>query len=150
MEGLRNPRFTPRENDILVEGVMSSYDQLYGSLSCKTKTSQKYKLWAKICRSVSASGVFKRTPETCKKRFGDIKLRLKRKMADAGRHACGTGGGPPASLHLHSYEEKIYSIMNSRLIFGIGGNQDIGPSTSHSTPGESYAITSIFKLSIMM
>ncbi|XP_075460946.1 uncharacterized protein LOC142497266 isoform X2 [Ascaphus truei] len=54
-------------------------------------------------------------------------------MVQVGRHACSTGGGPPVSLHLQSYEQKMYYIMDHQLVFGIGGDRDIGPTISQQS-----------------
>ncbi|XP_063781192.1 uncharacterized protein LOC134929526 [Pseudophryne corroboree] len=90
--------------------------QLFGPESAKVPTRKKTVLWAKVVAAVNSEGVVKRTEDTCRKRYYDIKRRVKSKMAKEAKSARKTGGGPPFIATYVDYEEPMRTIIPPEVV----------------------------------
>ncbi|XP_075442023.1 uncharacterized protein LOC142501777 [Ascaphus truei] len=123
----RNVKFSDEENQVLVASILEHYDRLFGHLVVKTSPMVKRQLWRNIRDAVSGCGIQVRTHDNCRKRFDDIKRKLKIKLQQYSKHARGTGGGPPATpLNLTPLEEQLSAKLPSIVIKGFEGDFDIG------------------------
>ncbi|XP_075450880.1 uncharacterized protein LOC142492010 [Ascaphus truei] len=105
------------------------WDRTSGTLEANIKTpaAVKRELWRNIRDSVSGCGVQVRSHDNCRKRFDDIKRKLKVKLQSINKHAAGTGGGPPAvHLKLTPLEEQLSSKLPVIQVEGLEGDFDIG------------------------
>ncbi|MEE6520050.1 hypothetical protein FKM82_017846, partial [Ascaphus truei] len=82
VEKPRNPRFNDQENRALVTGILEHYDSLYGHLVARTSSSSKNEMWDTIIIGVNACGNRVRDKLNCRKRFDDIRSKLKKKIQD--------------------------------------------------------------------
>ncbi|XP_068103330.1 myb-related transcription factor, partner of profilin-like [Hyperolius riggenbachi] len=120
----RGIRFSDAENLSLCEEVVLRFDDLYGRNSGKTDVATKTSLWRSIRSEVCAVEHRHRTEQQCRKRFADIKLRLRKKLSKLRQYAIGTGGGPPASLNLTDYEQVVQPYLMTEALYGIRGGYD--------------------------
>ncbi|XP_063786129.1 uncharacterized protein LOC134934685 [Pseudophryne corroboree] len=126
-ERIRAPKFTPAENDVLIQGVVKNYSKLFGRLNgLSVPYDSKESIWREIAMNVSAEGVCVRTAHVCKKRYHDCKSNVKRKMALEKKYVSGTGGGSPIQVDFHSWEVPLQEIVCPAGIFGIEGGIDTG------------------------
>ncbi|KAJ1147749.1 hypothetical protein NDU88_000608 [Pleurodeles waltl] len=69
----RAPQFTPEELEVLAEGALAKYPQLYGPGDKQVKAHAKVKIWQAIARSVRTKGVYERSSRHCRKRWEDLR-----------------------------------------------------------------------------
>ncbi|XP_063773116.1 uncharacterized protein LOC134909784 isoform X2 [Pseudophryne corroboree] len=94
---------------------MKSQRQLFGPESAKVPTRRKTVLWAKVVAAVnSGGGGVKRMEDTCRKRYYDIKRRVK--MAREAKSARKTGGGQPYIARYLEYEEPMRSVIPPEVV----------------------------------
>ncbi|XP_075454992.1 uncharacterized protein LOC142494319 [Ascaphus truei] len=135
VEKPRNPRFNDQENRALVTGILEHYDSLYGHLVARTSSSSKNEMWDTIIIGVNACGNRVRDKLNCRKRFDDIRSKLKKKIQDQRVHASGTGGGPPPQrLILTPLEELLQGKLLPVVVEGLVGDRDIGIYPSQFPP----------------
>ncbi|KAJ8932262.1 hypothetical protein NQ314_014800, partial [Rhamnusium bicolor] len=86
-----------------------------------TRTHQgKTKCWDKIETEFNgASGEVFRPKDVLRKKYENIKKRVKRKYADHKCYMQGTGGGPSQEITLTTIDSEIKEILGSR----VEGNQ---------------------------
>ncbi|XP_075455001.1 uncharacterized protein LOC142494327 [Ascaphus truei] len=127
VEKPRNPRFNDQENRALVTGILEHYDSIYGHLVGRTSAASKKEMWDTIVIGVNACGNSVRDKYHCRKRFDDIRSKLKKKIQDQRVHATGTGGGPtPQRLILTPLEELLRPKLLTVVVEGLAGDRDIG------------------------
>ncbi|XP_053570340.1 uncharacterized protein LOC128660488 isoform X2 [Bombina bombina] len=80
-ESKRNPAFTEQENEILAQKIEQYYEKLFGKFSDRTSSFEKDAIWQEIADSVSALDVRPRSVSKCKRRYSDLKIKVKAKMA---------------------------------------------------------------------
>ncbi|XP_075043543.1 uncharacterized protein LOC142103378 [Mixophyes fleayi] len=124
----RNVRFSHDENCVLVHNIIPCYEVILGNLAARTPLRRRHQLWGRVCDAVNAVGPLKRTVAHCRKRFSDIKRRLKEKMAQERRSTRRTGGGPPLRVEYTSYEEELRQIMPREIVEGINVQDTDSPS----------------------
>lgn len=69
----RAPHFSPEELELLAEGALAKYPQLYGPSNKQVKSHAKVKIWRAIARSVRTKGVYERNSRHCRKRWEDLR-----------------------------------------------------------------------------
>ncbi|XP_075042377.1 uncharacterized protein LOC142101835 [Mixophyes fleayi] len=124
----RNVRFSHDENCVLVHNIIPCYEVILGNLAARTPLRRRHQLWGRVCDAVNAVGPLKRTVAHCRKRFSDIKRRLKEKMAQERRSTRRTGGGPPLRMEYTTYEEELRQIMPAEIVEGINVQDTDSPS----------------------
>ncbi|XP_075443639.1 uncharacterized protein LOC142487717 [Ascaphus truei] len=135
VEKPRNPRFNDQENTALVTGILEHYDSIYGHLVGRTSSSSRKEMWDTIVIGVNACGNSVRDKYHCRKRFDDIRSKLKKKIQDQRVHATGTGGGPtPQRLILTPLEELLRAKLLPVVVEGLAGDRDIGIYPSQFPP----------------
>ncbi|XP_075450857.1 uncharacterized protein LOC142491962 [Ascaphus truei] len=92
-------------------------------------------MWDTIVIGVNACGNSVRDKYHCRKRFDDIRSKLKKKIQDQRVHATGTGGGPtPQRLILTPLEELLRAKLLPVVVEGLAGDRDIGIYPSQFPP----------------
>ncbi|XP_075445291.1 uncharacterized protein LOC142488838 [Ascaphus truei] len=95
--------------------------------SRRTSAASKKEMWDTIVIGVNACGNSVRDKYHCRKRFDDIRSKLKKKIQDQRVHATGTGGGPtPQRLILTPLEELLRPKLLTVVVEGLAGDRDIG------------------------
>lgn len=69
----RAPHFSPEELELLAQGALAKYSQLYGPADKQVKPHDKVKIWRAIARSVRMKGVYERSSLNCRKRWEDLR-----------------------------------------------------------------------------
>ncbi|XP_063795526.1 uncharacterized protein LOC134957489 [Pseudophryne corroboree] len=90
--------------------------QLFGPESAKVPTRKKMVLCVKVVAAVNSEGVVKRTEDTCRKRYYDIKRHVKSKMAKEAKSARKAGGGQPYIARYLEYEELMRSVIPPEVV----------------------------------
>ncbi|XP_075062096.1 uncharacterized protein LOC142150812 [Mixophyes fleayi] len=137
----RNVRFSHDENCVLVHNIIPCYEVILGNLAARTPLRRRHQLWGRVCEAVNAVGPLKRTVAHCRKRFSDIKRRLKEKMAQERRSTRRTGGGPPLRMEYTTYEEELRQIMPAEIVEGINVQDTDSPSFGQvvDSPGPQFS-----------
>uniref|UniRef100_A0A8C5PMG4 Lin-9 DREAM MuvB core complex component n=1 Tax=Leptobrachium leishanense TaxID=445787 RepID=A0A8C5PMG4_9ANUR len=107
----RNPPFTEAENEALARKVLENYSKLYGNRSAMISAHNRKEIWKSIARHVTAAGTTRRTPEKCKKRYSDLKIKVKNKMANKIRHRRRKGGQQPLNTTYTTSESLMRKII---------------------------------------
>ncbi|XP_075431149.1 uncharacterized protein LOC142468425 [Ascaphus truei] len=93
----------------------------------RTSAASKKEMWDTIVIGVNACGNSVRDKYHCRKRFDDIRSKLKKKIQHQRVHATGTGGGPtPQRLILTPLEELLRPKLLTVVVEGLAGDRDIG------------------------
>ncbi|XP_075053952.1 uncharacterized protein LOC142139989 [Mixophyes fleayi] len=137
----RNVRFSHDENCVLVHNIIPCYEVILGNLAARTPLRRRHQLWGRVCEAVNAVGPLKRTVAHCRKRFSDIKRRLKEKMAQERRSTRRTGGGPPLRMEYTTYKEELRQIMPAEIVEGINVQDTDSPSFGQvvESPGPQFS-----------
>ncbi|XP_075441406.1 uncharacterized protein LOC142486795 [Ascaphus truei] len=99
----------------------------HGAGGGRTSAASKKEMWDTIVIGVNACGNSVRDKYHCRKRFDDIRSKLKKKIQDQRVHATGTGGGPtPQRLILTPLEELLRPKLLTVVVEGLAGDRDIG------------------------
>ncbi|XP_063802144.1 myb-related transcription factor, partner of profilin-like [Pseudophryne corroboree] len=100
----------------LVRELMKHHRQLFGQDAGKVSSRRKSVLWGQVIVAVNSEGVVRRTEDTCRKRFYDIKRRVKAKMAKEAKSARKTGGGPPFRATYREWEEPVRALIPAEVV----------------------------------
>ncbi|XP_053561009.1 uncharacterized protein LOC128652087 [Bombina bombina] len=114
-----DPPFSPEENDVLIDKIRPVYDKLFGKLATRTSYSEKNNIWRRIAKAVNAVSDHPRSIPKCKKRFNDIKRKVKEKLVKIDNHNRRTGGHPPLRLPFCQYERITRDLIHPAMITGI-------------------------------
>ncbi|XP_063786405.1 myb-related transcription factor, partner of profilin-like [Pseudophryne corroboree] len=95
---------------------MKHHRQLFGQDAGKVSSRRKSVLWGQVILAVNSEGVVRRTEDTCRKRFYDIKRRVKAKMAKEAKSARKTGGGPPFRATYRDWEEPVRALIPAEVV----------------------------------
>ncbi|KAI2646901.1 Myb-related transcription factor, partner of profilin [Labeo rohita] len=127
----RNPvkkkNFSELELDVLITQVQSNQLVLFGSLKSGIKGSQKNAVWNEITAAVNSVDDVNRTSVEVKKKWADLKLSTKKRLAALKRSTTQTGGGQPdPRFVLTPTEERVSALIGPESIVGIsvGGDTD--------------------------
>ncbi|KAM8953330.1 uncharacterized protein RCH25_044173 [Pelodytes ibericus] len=123
-ERQRNVKFSEEENDILIKKISENYEKILGKLTTRTSTSEKKAIWRDIATSVNSVSAYSRTTMQCKKRYADIKKKVKEKMAKQSRHQ--SGSGPRGAVSFWPYEKYLMSLISCEAVLGIQKMADPG------------------------
>lgn len=94
----RRPAFSKAEEAILKDSYIEYREVIDGALSNRVTKKDKDMAWEKVKENVNASGAgVVRSVEEVKKKFKNMKQRLKEKMAIERKSVSQTGGGSPVS-----------------------------------------------------
>ncbi|XP_063297894.1 uncharacterized protein LOC134586351 isoform X2 [Pelobates fuscus] len=118
-ERQRNVKFSEEENDILIKKISENYEKILGKLTTRTSTSEKKAIWRDIAACVNSVSAYSRTTMQCKKRYADIKKKVKEKMAKQSRHQSGAGSGTRGAVSFWPYEKYLMSLISCEPVLGL-------------------------------
>ncbi|KAK5647984.1 hypothetical protein RI129_002876 [Pyrocoelia pectoralis] len=112
----RSANFSAKEESLLVS-LAKGYK---GVLECKIsdmKThNEKSECWLKIEKQFnSVSGEVHRPADVLRKKYENIKKRVKKKFSDEKCHARMTGGGPPHDFKFTDVDNEVKEILGKRV-----------------------------------
>ena len=118
----RNPRYSDQELTVMVDEIIRVHAQLLGLEQQHTSAAMKCKMWSRIEDRVNAVGHHRRTQDEIRKRWNDLKQKV-RTLASKCHHACRyTGGGSPGeTIYMTPWEEKVLGILPPEGLYGIEG-----------------------------
>ncbi|XP_014345140.1 uncharacterized protein LOC102353983 [Latimeria chalumnae] len=117
----RKLNFSVEENEVLVNFILQNYGVLYGVGGIRGTLTQKYRLWQEVKEKVNRLGHCAREVEDLKKRWRDIKRKVKDKLSKQ-RQAAATPGantGPPQDISLTILEEKVASTFHKESLESV-------------------------------
>ena len=89
----KKKNFTETEMEVLLSEVETRKNVLFVTLSSDISRKRKRSGWESVCEAVNAVGSENRTQAEVKKRWSDIKVDVKRRLAAHRRSVAKTGGG---------------------------------------------------------
>lgn len=117
----RKAKFTGRELEVLVDAIIPNESQLFGIQSHRTPISVKNKIWSRILAQVNSVAAVRRNKEDCKKKWYDLKRRIKDKITQATDQTRGTCGVSPQGLEFSAIQEKVLATMEVGTNEGTDG-----------------------------
>ncbi|XP_078503560.1 uncharacterized protein LOC144762291 [Lissotriton helveticus] len=115
----RKQKFFEREVETLVEEMACNHELLFGKQAKYVPEVRKRKLWLEIQEKVNAVGVIPRSIDEIKKRWYDMRLRAKEKLAERLKEANKTGGGTANIDQPTPHEELIESTIQHESVSGV-------------------------------
>ncbi|XP_040203805.1 uncharacterized protein LOC120935810 isoform X2 [Rana temporaria] len=116
-ERLRNVKFSDRENNVLVRKISENYEKILGRLITGTSAAEKKEIWRDIVAAVNSVSHHTRTVAQCKKRYSDIKKKVKEKLAKQ-------RGGKQVNVFFWPYEKHMLSLMSSKMALSLNEEVD--------------------------
>ncbi|KAA0723921.1 hypothetical protein E1301_Tti015391 [Triplophysa tibetana] len=129
--------FSELEIETLTTQVGNHSLVLFGSLKSGVKGGHKKAIWKKITDVVNSVGIESRTPAEVKKKWSDLKLATKKRVAVMKRIMETGAGQPDSSLVLMPIEERIAAIIGLPSVSGISGGGDTDASVSEQDEEQS-------------
>ncbi|KAJ1148566.1 hypothetical protein NDU88_001394 [Pleurodeles waltl] len=124
----RHPRFSKEELRVMVEEIVRVEPQLFGSQVQHTSIARKMELWRRIVNRVNAVGQHPRNREDIRKRWNDLRGKVRSVVSRNNIAIQRTGGGPPPPPpQLTTWDEQGLTIMHPESLGGVGGGMDTGP-----------------------
>ncbi|KAJ1199251.1 hypothetical protein NDU88_003089 [Pleurodeles waltl] len=119
----------------MVEDVVRVEPLLFGSQEQHTSIARKIELWRRIVDRVNAVGQNPRNREDIRKRWNDLRGKVRSTVS---RHNIAVqrtdGGPPPQPPQLTTWEEQVLTIMHPEGLRGVGGGWDTGSRRTVTTP----------------
>ncbi|KAM9316300.1 uncharacterized protein PAF06_007298 [Gastrophryne carolinensis] len=125
-ERQRNIRFSDEENDVLIKSVMPHYEKLFGQLAARHSTVAKNAVWREIASAVNVVSACPRSVQNCKKRFADIKRKVKEKLNRIDKHRRMTGSSARLHVSFWPYESVMEKIIATDIVAEVPGTTDSG------------------------
>ncbi|KAJ1088521.1 hypothetical protein NDU88_001678 [Pleurodeles waltl] len=123
----RHPRFSEEELRVMVEEIIQVEPQLFGSQVQHTSIARKMELWRRIDR-VNAVGQHPRNREDIRKRWNDLRGKVRSVVSRHHQAVQRTGSGPPPPPpQLTTWEEQVLAILLPEGLAGVAGGMDSGP-----------------------
>ncbi|XP_064422504.1 t-SNARE domain-containing protein 1-like [Latimeria chalumnae] len=117
----RKRRFEVGEVETIVQGVDQAADIVLGAGSASLVHKEEH--WQRITHEVNALGHCRRGVAEVKHKWQDLRVSVKRKMANIARVRRATGGGPPPAP-LTPLEEVIARHISALEVEGNPGGHD--------------------------
>ncbi|KAJ1126163.1 hypothetical protein NDU88_004571 [Pleurodeles waltl] len=112
----------------MVEEIVRVEPQLFGSQVQHTSIARKMELWRRIVNRVNAVGQHPRNRDDIRKRWNDLRGKVRSVVSRHNIAVQRTGGGPPPPPpQLTTWEEQVLTIMHPEGLEGVGGGMDSGP-----------------------
>ncbi|CAI9533122.1 unnamed protein product, partial [Staurois parvus] len=96
-------------------------------------TVAKNTLWREITSAVNAVSACPRSVQNCKKRFADIKRKVKEKLSRIDKHRRTSGGASRLHISFWPYERVMEKIIATDVAPGVPGTTDSGRVTEHES-----------------
>ncbi|XP_078534854.1 uncharacterized protein LOC144821551 isoform X3 [Lissotriton helveticus] len=138
-ERKRKQKFSQEELQVLISEVVRHYGNIFGKQTLHVAESIKRSTWLDIQGKVNAIGVTHRDLEDLKKRWYDIRIITKKKLAAHRKESAATGGGRNRAPRLTDIEEMVASTLEKECIHGIGDADS--SARGAKKPGESKRST---------
>ncbi|KAM4705227.1 uncharacterized protein WCC33_010101 [Rhinophrynus dorsalis] len=106
----RPPRFSERENERLVNGVISNYQAILGPQAARTKLATKRRIWQEITDNINSLEGALHTVEVVRKHWEEARLSVKRKMEQE-IEAKRTGGGFSVHVDYSPWERRLQPFI---------------------------------------
>ncbi|XP_069465946.1 myb-related transcription factor, partner of profilin-like [Ambystoma mexicanum] len=127
---LRKQCFSPEELQAMVGHLEEHADVVFSSDMRREAVARKKQIWAELAQRVSAVGTTPRTPRDCRKRWDDLRLRVRSLLSANCSQALQTGGGPSSPLKLAPWEETCAALIGTEAIKGVGEMECGAPSSA--------------------
>ncbi|KAJ1212855.1 hypothetical protein NDU88_000499 [Pleurodeles waltl] len=112
----------------MVEKIVRVEPQLFGAQVQRTSIARKMELWRRIVDRVNAVGQHPRNRDDIRKRWNDLRGKVRSVVSRHHIAVQRTGGRPPPpSLQLTTWEEQVLTILHPEGLAGVGGGMDSGP-----------------------
>ncbi|XP_069488952.1 myb-related transcription factor, partner of profilin-like [Ambystoma mexicanum] len=134
----RKEKFTPEELNMLTQTLAENADVVFANDMQRPTILKKKAIWEQVAVKVSAVGTSTRTVRECRKRWDDLRLRVRGILAENHRIASEGGAGSPTRLK--EWEETCGNLIAVESIEGVG-SMEVGVG-SH-TDGEDAADASL-------
>ncbi|KAJ1203353.1 hypothetical protein NDU88_007140 [Pleurodeles waltl] len=119
----------------MVEEIVRVEPQLFGSQVQHTSIARKMELWRRIVDRVNAVGQHPRNREDIRKRWNDLRGKVRSTVSRHNIAVQRTGGGPPPPPpQLTTWEEQVLTILHPEGLGGVGGGWDTGTRRNDTTP----------------
>ncbi|XP_078502870.1 t-SNARE domain-containing protein 1-like [Lissotriton helveticus] len=114
----RKLKFSTGELQVLVEEVVKHHTQLFGKQSLQVAEAVKRKTRLGIQAKVNAKGVTTREVDDLKKRWNELRIITKKKLAAQKKEASVTGEGRSRAPALTDLEQLVESTLEPESVFG--------------------------------
>ncbi len=110
--------FTEGELEALLAEVEARKNVLFGMLPSGISNKRKRSEWESVCEAVNAVGSEKHTQAEVKKKWSDIKVDVKRRMAAHRQSVAKTGGGTGEEGPT-PFEQRVAAIASDTALSGV-------------------------------
>ncbi|XP_069502708.1 myb-related transcription factor, partner of profilin-like [Ambystoma mexicanum] len=140
----RKEKFTPEELNMLTQTLAENADVVFANDMRRPTILKKKDIWEQVAVKVSAVGTSTRTVRECRKRWDDLRLRVRGILAENHRIASEGGAGSPSRLK--EWEETCGNLIAVESIEGVG-SMEFGVGTTSDaehapfqTPGSDVTV----------
>ncbi|KAJ1097823.1 hypothetical protein NDU88_002939 [Pleurodeles waltl] len=117
----------------MVEEIIRVEPQLFGTQVQHTTIARKAELWQRIVNRVNAVGQHPRNREDIRKRWNDLRGKVRSMVSRHNIAVQKTGGGPPPTPpEFTAWEQEVFNILHPEGLAGVGGGMDSGPERQHT------------------
>ncbi|KAJ1098270.1 hypothetical protein NDU88_003386 [Pleurodeles waltl] len=126
----------------MVEEIVRVEPQLFGAQVQHTTIARKMELWQRIVDRVNAVGQHPRNRDDIRKRWNDLRGKVRSMVSRHNIAVQKTGGGPPPTPpEFTAWEEEVLHILHPEGLAGVSGGMDSGPERHHTaTEGPEMSI----------
>ncbi|KAJ1201661.1 hypothetical protein NDU88_005467 [Pleurodeles waltl] len=119
----------------MVEEIIRVEPQLFGTQVQHTTIARKAELWQRIVDSVNAVGQHPRNREDIRKRWNDLRGKVRAMVSRHNIAVQKTGSGPPPTPpEFTAWEQEVLNILHPEGLAGVGGGMDSGPERQDTGP----------------
>ncbi|KAJ8256710.1 hypothetical protein COCON_G00188620 [Conger conger] len=136
----RKRNFSQCEIEVLVGEVDTRKKMLFGGHSVGITNAKKVLEWQHVADAVNTVGSAVRTIADIKKKWSDIKLDAKKRIAMHRQSVCATGGGE-GTPELTPLDERLAGIIGEPLLSGVVTEAE-GDTDLQEAPDDSVAASS--------
>ncbi|KAJ1151059.1 hypothetical protein NDU88_003846 [Pleurodeles waltl] len=117
----------------MVEEIVRVEPQLFGTQVQHTSIARKMELWQRIVDRVNAVGQHPRNRDDIRKRWNDLRGKVRSVVSRHNIAVQKTGGGPPPTPpEFTAWEEEVLHILHPEGLAGVSGGMDSGPERHHT------------------
>ncbi|KAJ1171088.1 hypothetical protein NDU88_002959 [Pleurodeles waltl] len=117
----------------MVEEIIRVEPQLFGSQVQHTTIARKAELWQRIVDRVNAVGQHPRNRDDIRKRWNDLRGKVRSMVSRHNIAVQKTGGGPPPTPpEFTAWEQEVLNILHPDGLAGVHGGMDSGPECQHT------------------